>query len=186
MKTLSLNIIIAVLLSIVPSVWGYTNLTPAEVHNRLIQGDTVLLLDVREVSEYRAGHMAEPLGQLPLTPVNMPWNSNVLSVEYHRLPKNIDIIVYCRFGGRSAAASTFLESKGFTRTFNMTGGLSSWTYEHRDKGFGDHSGQWVRSSDVYPVTITCSATGDTSKIVFPPDALPGTDSIYIELHFASS
>jgi len=186
MKTLLTNIIFMVLLAAIYSVYGYTNLTPAEVHNRLVEGDTLLILDVREVFEYKTGHIAEPMGQLPLTPINMPWNSNVLSTEYHRLPNNIDILVHCRSGGRSAAASSFLESNGFTRIYNMTGGFNSWTYEYRENGFGDHSGRWVRSSDIYPVTIICSATGDTSKIILPPNALPVTDSIYMELHFASS
>ena len=187
MKTLLQSTIFMVLLTAVPSAWSYTNITPAEVHTRLIKGDTLLILDVREVSEYRAGHIAEPDGQLPLTPANLPWNSNVLSAEYFRLPENIDIIVHCRSGGRSVRASSFLESKGFTRIYNMTGGFLSWTFEYREGGFGDHSGQWVYSSDIDPVTITCSATGDTGKIIFPANALPaGTDAAYIELHFASS
>ena len=91
--------ILIVIFVIAPSVLGYTNLTTEEVHNRLVQADTLLLLDVREVSEYRNGHIAEPTGQLPLTPVNMPLNSNILSAEYSRLPTDIDIIVYCRSGG---------------------------------------------------------------------------------------
>lgn len=67
----------------------------------------------------------------------------------------------------------------------MTGGFFSWSYETRDGGFGDHTGQWVSSSVSDPVTVTCIETGDTSKIIFPVSAIPGTDSIYLELHFAS-
>ncbi len=165
--------------------WGYTNLTPDQVHTRLEEGDTLLLLDVREVSEYLAGHIAEPEGQLPLTPINIPWNSNVLSSKYHLLPTNVDILVYCQSGGRSAQASAFLESKGFNRIYNMTGGFSSWTYEYRENGFGDHTGNWVLPQSSLTTTITCTATGDTSKILFPAAALSEPDSTYIELHFAS-
>ena len=163
----------------------YDDVTPEEVHTRLIQGDTLLLLDVRETAEYFNGHIAEPNGYLPLTPALMPWNSGVLAVEYSRLPLNIDIIVYCAAGVRSAAASTFLESQGFSRIFNMTGGFSSWTYESRTNGYGDHSGEWVHAAGVDPVVINCPGTYDTSKIIFPPSAVPVTDSIYLELHFAS-
>ncbi|MEJ2627814.1 MAG: rhodanese-like domain-containing protein [bacterium] len=138
----------------VPSVWGYTNLTPEQVHNRLVQADTLLLLDVREVSEYQNGHIAEPAGQLPFTPVNMPYNSSVLSSEYSRLPQDIDIIVYCWSGGRSSSASTFLESKGYTRIFNMQGGFSSWTFESRKGGYGDHSGQWIHKTDTQPTMLS--------------------------------
>jgi rhodanese-related sulfurtransferase len=186
LDTLLQKIFLVVQIVVVPTVWGYTNLTTAEVHTRLVERDTLLLLDVREVVEYQEGHIAEPEGQLPITPVNLPLNSGVLSEEYERLPDNINIIVYCASGGRSAAASSFLESKGFTRIHNMMGGFSSWTYERRENGFGDHTGEWVRSSDLHPVTIACPVTGTISKIVFPPSAFPATDSIYIELHFASS
>jgi len=168
------------------SLFCYDNVTPEAVHARLVQGDTLLLLDVRELSEYLNGHIAEPNGHLPLTPALMPWNSGILAIEYSRLPLNIDIIVYCAAGGRSASASDFLESNGFTRIFNMTGGFSSWTYESRTNGFGDHSGQWVDAAGVIPVVINCPGAYDTSKIIFPPSAVPVADSIYIELHFASS
>ena len=83
----------------------YDDVTPSEVYARLVQGDTLLLLDVREAAEYFNGHIAEPNGHLPLTPALMQWNSGVLEVEYSRLPLNIDIIVYCAGGVRSALAS---------------------------------------------------------------------------------
>lgn len=132
--------------------FGYTNLTPSQVHSRLVAGDTLLILDVREWSEYSSGHIAEPSGYLPLTQACMPWNSGVLSAEYGRFPADIDIIVYCASGGRSAAASSFLEGQGFTRIFNMTGGFSSWSYESRTGGFGDHSGVWVHPTDTLWLT----------------------------------
>lgn len=164
---------------------AYEDITPEEVHNRLAAGDTLLLLDVREIFEYTAGHIAEPSGLLPITPANMPWSSGVLSNEYDRLPTEIDIIVYCQSGGRSALASAFLETQGFTRIYNMLGGFLSWIYEYREDGYGDHSGKWVSSSGPDPVIINCTESMDTSKIIFPVNALPGIDSIYIELHFAS-
>jgi rhodanese-related sulfurtransferase len=183
----AVNNIIIILISTTCFLYSYTNISPAGVYNKLVAGDSLLVLDVRETWEYTAGHMAEPESQLPLTPVNMPWSSGVLSSEHHRLPNDIDILVYCRSGGRSAAASAFLEANGFTRIYNMTGGFSSWAYESRTGGFGDHSGRWVRLSDPYPVIVTSSATeGDTSKIIFSNNVLTLRDSMYIELHFASN
>ena len=174
------------LMAAASSVLAYTNLSPAGVHDRLVAGDTLLLLDVRETSEYRNGHIAEPSGRLPLTPANMPWNSLILADEYARLPRTVDIIVTCGSGGRSASASTFLESMGFTRVFNMTGGFSSWPYERRAGGFGDQSGAWVRSADPSPVGIACASTDDASGIVFPGGTPLDGDSMYVELHDASS
>jgi len=181
------KLILFLLLIGIQSLWSYTNLTPAEVHTRLVDDDSLLVLDVREVSEYKEGHMAEPPGYLPITPVNMPLNSNVLEQHYSDLPRDIDIIVYCRSGSRSATASSFLETQGFTRIYNMTGGFSSWNYEFRIGGYGDHSGHWVHSTDHFPATITYVENADTSKIIFPASALPeGLDSLYMELHRTST
>jgi hypothetical protein len=54
----------------------------------------------------------------------MPWNSKVLQSGYSRLPKDIDIVVHCASGVRGALASAFLDSLGFKRIFNMTGGFN--------------------------------------------------------------
>jgi len=185
MKTIFISSCLATLLSFLSPLSAYTDITPAQLYSRLAYGDTLILLDVREVFEYQNGHIAEPSGQLPLTPVNMPWSSNVLQTEYYRLPMDVDIIVYCQSGGRSAAASAFLETQGFTQIYNMLDGFSSWTFESRSGGYGDNTGKWISLNDPAPVEIICTGSGDTSKIIFPPNALPGQDSSYIELHFAS-
>jgi rhodanese-related sulfurtransferase len=166
--------------------WSFTTITPAIVHERLVRGDSLILLDVREVSEYQRGHIAEPSGQLPLTPANMPYSSSVLTQEYTRLPKTMDIVVYCASGARSAAASAFLDAKGFTRIFNMSGGFSGWTYESRKEGFGDHSGKWLRPTDRNATTIFTISNGDSSKLYLAAGSLSGTDSIYFEIHHANN
>jgi rhodanese-related sulfurtransferase len=34
--------------------------------------------------------------------------------------------VYCRSGGRSASAADVLKEKGFTKVYNLDGGITSW------------------------------------------------------------
>lgn len=159
---------------------AYGTITPESLHAKLIADDTLLILDVREWSEYTAGHIAEPAGQLPLTPACMPWNSQALRANHSGLPKDIDIIVHCASGGRSALASAFLDSLGFTRIFNMTGGFNAWTFEKRTGGFGDGSGHWIRPTITVPDTIT----HDSGTVVFYPASVSGMDSLYCEIHFA--
>jgi rhodanese-related sulfurtransferase len=165
---------------------AYTNVQPADLHARLVKGDTLLLLDVRETAEYMNGHIAEPAGLLPLTPACMPWNSGILAGAFVRLPAGMDIVVYCGSGGRSAAASAFLESKGFTRVFNMTGGFSSWIYERRAGGFGDRSGAWIRSDDPGPTGVVCPSAEYAGAVLFPGGMPPGADSMYVELQAAAA
>ena len=96
MKTISIiKCFFLLLMPLSSSLGDYTNITPAELQTRLVNGDTLIVLDVREVFEYVAGHIAEPEGQLPLTPVNMPYSGGVLAAEYNRLPRDVDIIVHC-------------------------------------------------------------------------------------------
>lgn len=184
MKKTSAIVLLFYQLAAASSILAYTNLSPTGVHDRLVAGDTLLLLDVREVSEYRNGHIAEPAGRLPLTPANMPWNSRILADEYTRLPRTVDIIVTCGSGGRSASASAFLESSGFTRVFNMTGGFSSWPYERREGGFGDQSGAWIYSGDLGPTGVICPSPDCAGAILFPGGMPLGEDSMYVELHEA--
>jgi rhodanese-related sulfurtransferase len=77
------------------------------------------LLDVREQSEWVAGHVQGatliPLGDLP----------NRLS----ELPKDTPIVVMCRTGHRSAQGRDILLQAGFTQVTSMSGGINEWIAE---------------------------------------------------------
>jgi rhodanese-related sulfurtransferase len=105
---------------------AYTDLTTAQVHDRILAGGPLVILDVRD----NIPTHDEFCGNLHIADaVNLPWNTNVLQARYGELPTDRDIIVLCAAGGRSAQAAAFLETKGFTRVFNMLGGMGAWTYE---------------------------------------------------------
>lgn len=90
--------------------------------------DQAILLDVREESEWEAGHapMATliPLAELP--------------DHLDELPRDRLIICACRSGGRSLRAATFLLEQGFD-TVNLTGGMMAWFSE--DLPFESDSGE---------------------------------------------
>jgi sulfur-carrier protein adenylyltransferase/sulfurtransferase len=44
------------------------------------------------------------------------------------LPRDEDILVYCKGGARSRAACAELASRGF-RVFNLDGGINAWAKE---------------------------------------------------------
>jgi phage shock protein E len=84
---------------------------------KAVQNDpNVVILDVREQSEYDAGHIAGvkliPLGQLPN--------------RVDEVPKDQPVIVTCRTGNRSAQAVQFLRDQGYTNIHNMAGGIVAW------------------------------------------------------------
>lgn len=45
------------------------------------------------------------------------------------LPRDRDIVVHCKLGGRSATACDTLASMGFTRIWNLEGGITAWAMD---------------------------------------------------------
>ena len=87
----------------------------------------LVVVDVREENEYcDAG--ATPPGHIPGS-LNYPWTSGVFEDRYDELPDGRPILVVCLTGGRSAQASNFLCTHGFSPVYNMTGGMLEWEWE---------------------------------------------------------
>lgn len=89
--------------------------TVSEAQRQLHQ-DNALLVDVREDDEWQAGHVAGaqhiPLGNL--------------ADHLDSLPHDRPLLLFCRSGGRSSRATTFLQQQGFTNASNVTGGVLAW------------------------------------------------------------
>ncbi len=84
----------------------------------LLNESELLILDVRSVEEYAAGHLKKSK--------NIPVQSLSLKIASLLDWKNKKVLVYCHSGGRSMAASQMLKKSGFTKIYNMTGGVSAW------------------------------------------------------------
>jgi rhodanese-related sulfurtransferase len=79
--------------------------------------DGALLIDIRELDEWQMlripGSEFKPLSAI------QDW--------FEALPRDVDIILQCRSGNRSAQATNALMTQaGFDRVFNLTGGLIAW------------------------------------------------------------
>jgi molybdopterin/thiamine biosynthesis adenylyltransferase/rhodanese-related sulfurtransferase len=98
---------------------GVPAITVQELKAKMDQGDTFVLVDVREPHEIAIsqlpGSVKIPLGTLPA-------NVNKLSTAD-------DIVIHCRSGARSAKAVQFLMDAGFRRVWNLTGGIDLWAVE---------------------------------------------------------
>lgn len=91
----------------------------AEVKARLDKGEKLLLVDVREESEYAAGHIpgAKHLGKGVIE----------RDVEMVIPDTSKEIILYCGGGFRSALAADNLQKMGYTNVLSMDGGWRAWT-----------------------------------------------------------
>jgi rhodanese-related sulfurtransferase len=101
-------------------------ITVAEAHNRLSQNPAAILLDVRELSEWQAGHAAEArhLGK------------GVLERDIEKMIPDVEaeIIMYCGGGFRSALACDVAQRMGYQNVASMIGGYkqmvqSGWRME---------------------------------------------------------
>ena len=106
--------------------YAHTDLTPTEVKAVLDSGMHVVVLDVREESEY-CDSTYQPPGHIPGA-LNMPWNSGYLQEHYDELSPEDTTIVVCRSGSRSNFAANFLDGAGFTNVFDMLGGMNAWDW----------------------------------------------------------
>lgn len=70
-----------------------------------------LILDVREPQEYASGHVQ---GAINLPPSKLMSDLS----EIADVPKDTEIILYCRSGSRSNVAMQILKTKGYTRLVN--------------------------------------------------------------------
>lgn len=77
-----------------------------------------VIIDVRENSEWRSGHIAGAI-HIPLGEIG---NRITELTQYQNTP----IITQCRSGSRSAKAATMLKNAGFNIVYNMDGGLNAW------------------------------------------------------------
>ena len=85
---------------------------------QLINHKNALVLDVREDSEYKLGHILNsrliPLGKL---------TERVGEIEKH---KEQPVVVVCRSGSRSGTACVLLGKRGFKQAYNLSGGVTAW------------------------------------------------------------
>jgi rhodanese-related sulfurtransferase len=49
-----------------------------------------------------------------------------LQDRVNELPKDLELVVYCRSGNRSAEAARILLAAGFSDVYSMDGGLNDW------------------------------------------------------------
>jgi rhodanese-related sulfurtransferase len=92
--------------------------TVADVKQRLDAGETPLIIDVREESEYAAGRIpgAKHLGKGIIE----------RDIESAVPDPATELILYCGGGYRSALAADNLQKMGYTNVISMDGGMRGW------------------------------------------------------------
>ncbi|MBK9097703.1 MAG: MBL fold metallo-hydrolase [bacterium] len=74
------------------------------------------VIDVRSYTEYDISSIPES--------VNI--HAGQLEKNLDKISKEEELVVYCASGDRSAIAASFLLKKGFSKVYNLSGGINSW------------------------------------------------------------
>jgi len=97
--------------------------TVEAVKSRLDKGETIMLVDVREESEFAKDHL----------PGAVHLGKGIIERDIEaRVPDlNTEMVLYCGGGFRSALAADNLQKMGYTNVISMDGGIRGW----REKGY---------------------------------------------------
>lgn len=83
---------------------------------RLADTEDVLLVDIRTPAEIAQGMIPDAL-QLPM---------HLIPLQMNEIPKDRDVVIYCRSGARSYQACAYLMQQGYNRVLNLRGGIIAW------------------------------------------------------------
>jgi rhodanese-related sulfurtransferase len=84
----------------------------------VVEGDGVVILDVRTADEYRAGHLAGA--------ENIDYYGASFQSKLDALDKDRSYAIYCRTDNRSGDALRIMRDLGFTDVRELDGGIVSW------------------------------------------------------------
>jgi rhodanese-related sulfurtransferase len=93
------------------------DIDPIELKERLMRGDDLRLLDVREPEEVAIAPFPDAL-HLPM---------NEIPSQIQALDAAAEWVVVCHHGIRSAQVAMYLARMGFERVANLTGGIDRWS-----------------------------------------------------------
>jgi molybdopterin/thiamine biosynthesis adenylyltransferase len=80
------------------------------------RGEPIFILDVREPVEWQICRL-DPATLIPL---------KELPRRVHEVPRDREVVVHCKLGGRSAKAAQLLRQLGYERVLNLKGGIMAW------------------------------------------------------------
>jgi len=90
----------------------------SDVKDKRDDGHVFILVDVREESEWNAGHL----------PNAIHLSKGIIERDVGKIipDQGAEIVLYCGGGYRSALAADNLQKMGYTNVISMDGGFSGW------------------------------------------------------------
>ena len=135
-KTISLlSIIAALVLHTQPGSDISYNLEATAFAEKLNELPNAPLIDVRTPGEFADGHLRQAK--------NIDWNSSSFESDIQALDKTQPVFVYCLSGGRSSSAAAKMRAIGFSKVFELDGGIIKWRAANLPEDDTNNSGMTV-------------------------------------------
>lgn len=93
-------------------------LTAKDYYNLIVETEEPQIIDVRTPQEFSSGSIKGA--------TNINIYDNNFNDRVSELDKDRPVFVYCRSGSRSNKASNMLTEMGFTKVYDLEGGITSW------------------------------------------------------------
>ena len=107
------------------------SISPQALLERQAKGDSALfVLDVRTAEEFAAGHVPGA--------VNVPYDQ--VASQLAQIPKDKDVVLYCKSGRRAGLAAEVLQASGYTKLEHLQGDMPAWSKDGRPVEGGDATG----------------------------------------------
>jgi rhodanese-related sulfurtransferase len=84
----------------------------------LINNEEALVIDVRPAADFNKGHI--------INAKNIPLSGLPGQIDSLRAHQDKPLILSCNSGAQSASACRILRKAGFSRVFNLRGGILAW------------------------------------------------------------
>lgn len=103
----------------------FENVEPKVFAEKINSTPNAQILDVRTPEEYASEHIDNAK--------NINWNGADFEVQVNTFDKSKPVYVYCLAGGRSEKASAKLAEMGFTKIYNLDGGIIKYNADGLNK-----------------------------------------------------
>lgn len=110
-----------------PNPYNAPEITVQDVAAKLKQGDSFVLLDVREPYELQSASLPE--GTFTLAPLSDLATRQTAALPPAAQAKDTEIVVFCHHGVRSAQVTAWLRQQGWTNVLSMAGGIDTYARE---------------------------------------------------------
>lgn len=89
---------------------------------RMDAGESIELIDIRSDAEVAQG----------VLPASQHLPMHLIPMRMHDLPRDKEVILYCRSGARSYQACAYLQQQGVGNVLNLRGGIIDWARQGFD------------------------------------------------------